>query len=299
MRIHEYLVGRRVDSTLLYQGECTFDLVMGDWAEADRWVETYDIFVLQKLFGPQAIRLANKIQEKGKLVVDLLSDLDLSDRILPLANQVVTPSSYLRDVLTYYVGEKVRFIPLAYEDAGDVYKKDYTQVGPKPMAVCFVHANENFEAAINIRSLLEKNGWNLTIISNHEQADLPWSDDTAWKDIVSHDIVVLPTTFSEYAKCKSACRMVQSMSLGMPLICNPIPDYVRLLRPPLNGFIAYTEADWKQQLDALTHVEIRERAGRRARMDALSIFNIDRIGSIWLSLFEEMFKYAKPKEDVC
>jgi glycosyltransferase involved in cell wall biosynthesis len=101
-----------------------------------------------------------------------------------------------------------------------------------------------------------------------------WSPDVAYSEMCRADIGVIPIdTTPEHRqgaaapswKVKSENRLTMKMCVGLPVVATPIPSYEPIIKQGVNGFLARTALDWKQNLEELRDPVVRRRIGELAR----------------------------------
>ncbi|MDQ2090272.1 glycosyltransferase [Marimonas arenosa] len=82
------------------------------------------------------------------------------------------------------------------------------------------------------------------------------------------DCAVMPLTDDIFNRCKSAVRVIDAASVGVPSIVGTVSDMANVVRHEETGFVAQTPADWGAALEALAGDAAAALAmGRRARED--------------------------------
>lgn len=90
-----------------------------------------------------------------------------------------------------------------------------------------------------------------------------WSEDTEVARIQEMDIGLMPLTDTPWARGKCGYKLIQYMACGLPVIASLVGVNAEIVEHGVNGFLASTEAEWR---DALTSL-LRD-PGLRARMGA-------------------------------
>jgi len=112
--------------------------------------------------------------------------------------------------------------------------------------------------ARSLKSLINNLGMNLTIISEHDDADIKWNLNTYLEEMAKCDIAICPQNV-ELQPAKSAIKVAQAMILGLPVIASPNPAYLSLINSGENGFIADQPNEWENALIQLKDVSLREK----------------------------------------
>jgi glycosyltransferase involved in cell wall biosynthesis len=92
-----------------------------------------------------------------------------------------------------------------------------------------------------------------------------WRADTEVADLRQLDIGLLPVPQTAWAPHKFYLKLVQYMALGIPAVATPIGSNPTVIDDGITGFLASSEADWRQAVERLiADSELRERCGRNA-----------------------------------
>jgi len=139
--------------------------------------------------------------------------------------------------------------------------------------------------AEKLRPIISELGMELITIHEHDNADIKWNKHTWIDELKKADIIVLPCNYQEQ-DAKSNNKLTQALALGKPVICSPLPAYVKiLLNYPSAALIAYEESDWKTHLIRLRDdTEFRKYFNSVGPEIAKDYF-IDNIGLKWLEEF--------------
>jgi glycosyltransferase involved in cell wall biosynthesis len=93
-----------------------------------------------------------------------------------------------------------------------------------------------------------------------------WSE-AAEVSLVQHmDIGIMPLADSEFERGKSGYKLIQYMACGLPAVASPVGVNRSLVDDGVNGFLATTDAEWREALIRLiAGPQLRQRMGRRGR----------------------------------
>jgi glycosyltransferase involved in cell wall biosynthesis len=101
------------------------------------------------------------------------------------------------------------------------------------------------EAEARTRALFADDRW-LTI---EVPTDIDWNDEQAvHARIARFDVGVSPLMDTEINRCKSAFKLKQYLSCGVPVLASPVGENTRFLREGENGFACRSAADFRQGL---------------------------------------------------
>ena len=96
---------------------------------------------------------------------------------------------------------------------------------------------------------------------------------------------------------RSSNKLTQLMSAGLPVIAGPLPAYVDIITPEVDGFIAQTEEDWLRAFAQLRDPAERERIGRAARARVEQAYSLEEQVRKLEAVFSAVLNGAAPKSD--
>jgi len=150
--------------------------------------------------------------------------------------------------------------------------------------------------AEKLRYLIEDDlGMSLITIHEHPNADIPWNLDTVYQELQKADIIIIPANYKRQP-CKSNNRVTQSMALGKPVICDPMPSYLPIIEQGVNGFITETgsESEWEKYLKILQDdSDLRETMGKKAYETSLK-YSLEETSKKWV---EALLSLSEKKEE--
>lgn len=113
-------------------------------------------------------------------------------------------------------------------------------------------------------------------IDGVETEAMQWRADTEVADLDPIDIGIMPLPDDAWSKGKCGLKALQFMALGIPTICSPVGVNTDIIQNGENGFIADTEDEWVEKLDALLgSVELRNRLGHAGRITVEQRYSAD------------------------
>ena len=237
------------------------------------------IVVLQKLAGPRTAELLRALRGTGAAVVYAAADLELENE-LPLRCDAVVCSSRLLADRWRRAGAKAIEIP----EPADFWCEP-TEGGVRGrVRLCWIGHRKNWETLAPIRRLLDAH-FELVTVSNHADADVPWSLEAARRELLASDVGIVPTRDDELARYASPNRVVQVMAAGLPVVASRIPAYEELVVDGDNGFLCTTEDEWRAALETLADPIRRRELARRAWESVRRDFSVDTVGERWLEIF--------------
>ena len=253
-------------------------------------VVDYDVIILSS-FGPEALAVAEKAKAADKLVVlDFCEDLDTfinQEEIFNTVDFVACCSETLADKMSNrFNGCKTKVIPDAYE-VGSIHTLNEID----KLRVVYCGMGGNAYHAQKLQPLIESLGMSLTIISEWEEHDVKWTNDTWLQELIKYDIVITPQDVA-LQPAKSNNKVTQAMALGLPVLCSPLPAYKEVITNGVDGFICETEEEWKQALEELRSVKRRAEVGTAARL-AIDNYSVQSIVKKWIDAIAEFKQIEK------
>ena len=78
------------------------------------------------------------------------------------------------------------------------------------------------------------------------------------------------------------------MSLGMPAIVSPTPEYKKLIKQGKNGFIAKNSDEWNKFIELLRdNPKMRKKIGDEARKSIKEKFSLESQANLYLKIFSK------------
>jgi hypothetical protein len=144
-----------------------------------------------------------------------------------------------------------------------------------------------------IRGILQQHGAELVFID-------AWRETQSYEEwermMLDADIAIecksLGSEYVDYQSQKPAVKVLNYMSLGLPVLCDSLPAYRELGEHDRELLFADTLEDWRSQLlRLLTDESLRRRLGDAARK-AAEPFSIDNITARYMGFFESILARA-------
>lgn len=132
-------------------------------------------------------------------------------------------------------------------------------------------------------------GGNQTARSFPNLEFLPWSEETEVEMIQGMDIGIMPMDDSPWARGKCGYKLIQYMACGLPVIASPVGMNSEIVEHGVNGFLADSEAEWRNALETLlSNAELRKRMGAAGRAKVEREFSLQVYGPKVAGLFREI-----------
>ncbi|HHJ13126.1 MAG TPA: glycosyltransferase family 1 protein [Gammaproteobacteria bacterium] len=116
---------------------------------------------------------------------------------------------------------------------------------------------------------------------------LPWTEETEGDLIGSMDIGIMPLSDSPWSRGKCGYKLIQYMACGLPVVASPVGVNTEIVEPNVNGFLATSQAEWR---DALMHLirdaALRRRMGFEGRRKIEAEFSLQ----VWAPRVAQLFR---------
>ena len=151
-----------------------------------------------------------------------------------------------------------------------------------------------------LTELAERDGAGLLIVGagqQQEQAGLvhhvPWTEATEVARIQEMDIGIMPLQDTPWARGKCGYKLIQYMACGLPVIASPVGVNRDIVIHGVNGFLAETEADWRDALTCLlADPNLRRQMGLAGREKVMAEFSLQ----VWGPQVAQMLRRAAGQE---
>ena len=107
---------------------------------------------------------------------------------------------------------------------------------------------------------------------------LDWTEASEVSDILSFDIGIMPLADTPWERGKCGYKLIQYMACGRPVVASPVGVNTSIVEHGVNGFLADTEAEWREALGRLcAEPGLRAAAGAAGRARVEQRYCVDRI----------------------
>ncbi|UAY52241.1 glycosyltransferase [Ferruginibacter albus] len=115
---------------------------------------------------------------------------------------------------------------------------------------------------------------------------IEWKEATEIADLMQFNIGVMPLSNDEVSKGKSGFKLIQFMSLGIPVVASPIGVNQQIVDENINGFLCKTESEWINAFEKLICDEqLRQQMGNDGRKKIEKRYSVVANKENFLSLF--------------
>lgn len=139
--------------------------------------------------------------------------------------------------------------------------------------------------AEKLRDMIEDDlGMKLVTQHEHPNADIPWDLNTVYTHLLEADIIILPANYKRQP-CKSNNRLTQAMALGKPVICEPMPAYIPIVKNFENAIILKDNSDpeWRFALTLLRDdAKLREKLSKNA-LETSKNYSLESMSRNWVN----------------
>ncbi len=306
--MHEEFLKRGINSEIISSKNYNYDLNLTK-KEIDYLLKrNYDLIVLQKIqTGKNFDYFVQQSHRKGTKIIFIGID-DINVEFAIKCDVIIVVSRYLKSLIPKEHQKKTFLVFDSYEHPNTQYKRHNNQ---KKLRLIFI-SNSVFSKFPQIESL--PRNVTLTIIGPPEArvkkfmpdrkmfTDTPykfkyiiWNLKTVHKEILKCDVGAIPyrdkDLNKDYVKRKSNNRLVLFMSLGMPTIVSPTPEYKKLINQGINGFIAKKPEEWTKFIKLLRdNPVLRNKIGKNARDKVIKRYSQGNQANLYLKILKKVVK---------
>ena len=122
-----------------------------------------------------------------------------------------------------------------------------------------------------------------------------WREDSEIAEVQAMDIGIMPLLDQPFERGKSGYKLVQYMACGLPVVASPVGVNRQMVTPGENGFLASTEAEWREALERLiADPSLRTQMGKNGRALAERSYSLAVQAPRLISLFREVVSERAP-----
>lgn len=103
-----------------------------------------------------------------------------------------------------------------------------------------------------------------------------WALEEENSDLQEVDIGLAPLPDHEWTKGKCATKLLQYLSIGIPVICSPVGVHNEIIKEGINGMFANSVDEWVEKLTVLINDKaLRKRIGLEGRKTVESAYSLE------------------------
>ena len=126
-------------------------------------------------------------------------------------------------------------------------------------------------------------------LANSPVEAVAWNSLTEADDLRVLDVGIMPMPDDLWARGKCACKALQYMALGIPVVCSGVGVVNEIIQDGVNGFLANSEEEWIEKLVRLLRdPHLRQDMGMKGRQTVESRFS----GASWAREVGRIFRSA-------
>lgn len=239
-------------------------------------------------FGDEALKQVKILKNQGKrLFFDHSENLLLPGQkeVFDLCDVIVCCSTKLAEITRTYTNPRTQVIVIP--DIIENYESLPLHT-PKPtekLKVSLCGMGGNAFLGKELEPLIKEIGGELVTINEWPDATVKFDLDTYNQEIVKCDIAICPQKVDQQP-AKSNVKFTQSLALGMPTICSPLPAYLEVAEHNKNCLVANTTEEWRAAFQQLTSLEERLKLSIASKV-SVKDYTPDAIGKRWFRLLRE------------
>jgi glycosyltransferase involved in cell wall biosynthesis len=103
------------------------------------------------------------------------------------------------------------------------------------------------------------------------------------------DVGVMPLDDGEFERGKCGAKALEYMAAGVPAVCSPVGENVRVVEHGVSGLLAGPSAEWVEALDRLAgDPDLRRRMGAAGRERVAKYYSADLVAGLWDDAIREI-----------
>lgn len=219
-------------------------------------------------------------------------------RMVRYSNLIIAGNHYLKAQALPY-NKNITIIPTAI-DTSKYTMKDYSRnkervtigwIGSKSSLPFLQELIPAFDHLANLHDNLE-----LKIICNEffecEKMPVikkPWAITDENTDLQDIDIGLAPLPNHEWTKGKCATKLLQYLTVGIPVVCSPVGVHNEIIRERENGLFAFSIQEWIEKIHLLIMDKIlRERIGLEGRKTVEQSYSLEANAPIFIGAIKSI-----------
>jgi glycosyltransferase involved in cell wall biosynthesis len=205
--------------------------------------------------------------------------------LFQMSDHVLTVNCAIRDYAARYA-RQVSIVPMTVDT--DRYRPAASPVSASPVRIGWMGTRTTQPnlglMAEPLRRLRRSQAVSLRVIADEPMSlsgvDLefiPWDFTQEIPQLQECQIGIVPVTPNEWAPWKFFFKLIQFMSLGLPVVATPVGSNLEIIQDGVNGFLADTDDQWCERLLTLIdNPSLRRSMGQAARQTAEMYFSLSK-----------------------
>ncbi|MEO6723430.1 MAG: glycosyltransferase [Ferruginibacter sp.] len=116
---------------------------------------------------------------------------------------------------------------------------------------------------------------------------IKWVEATEINDLLNFNIGIMPLPDDEFTRGKCGFKLIQYLSLGIPVVASPVAVNKEIVDQEENGFLCKTKEEWYASLEKLLlDVQLRQKMGANGREKIIHNYSLLSNEATFLSLFQ-------------
>jgi glycosyltransferase involved in cell wall biosynthesis len=198
------------------------------------------------------------------------------DRVMQRSELVTAGNSYLADRARRAGAPRVEVVPTVVDLS--LYQVRSASAENSPVRVGWIGTPNTWEAFgkslfAQLDETLALHGARFRAVGAKLVAEttglldiVPWSEETEVSAIQDMDIGVMPLPDTPWTRGKCGYKLIQYMACGLPVVASPVGVNKDIVEHGVNGFLAETDAEWREAIETLlSDADLRRRMGAAGR----------------------------------
>lgn len=116
-----------------------------------------------------------------------------------------------------------------------------------------------------------------------------WALEEENADLQDIDIGLAPLPNHEWTKGKCATKLLQYLSVGIPVVCSPVGVHNEIIQEGVNGLFAASTQEWVGKMSLLIKDKaMRERIGREGKKTVESSYSLKANLPKFINIIKEL-----------
>lgn len=117
---------------------------------------------------------------------------------------------------------------------------------------------------------------------------VPWTEESELAELRGCDIGIMPLTDDQWARSKSALKLLQYLAAGIAAVASPVGTNCDVVTDGLNGLLALTDEDWTAKLASMIELPLyRERLAKAGRRTIEEQYSLHGNASRFVAVLEQ------------